>query len=252
MGIAIVTGASSGIGKEFAIQMSERFELDEIWIIARRKNNLKDLGKMIGETKVTAIVADLTNQDHIDKIVEKLKKEKPVVHALVNNAGIGIFKRFDKQNLEDHKKTIDLNITALTEMTYLTLPYMGRGSAIVQVSSILAYMPYPGYATYAASKSYVLSFSDALSIELKENGVHVMTLCPGPTKTEFFENGNSPNNAMEPSVLVKKALKDLMKKKHVSFPSKKWAGSTLLARFLPRKITHNILKKKAGDSIKSA
>jgi uncharacterized protein len=249
MGIAIVTGASSGIGKEFALQMPQNFELDEIWVLARRKDRLKKLGKTIEETKVVVVEADLTSDSDIKTLKKKLKEEKPTVVALINNAGVGLFEKFEDQELDEIKETIDLNVTALTELTYITLPYMGKGGAIVQVASVLADIPFPGYATYAATKSYVLSFAQALGLELEEKGIHVMALCPGPTKTEFFKgdklNGESPKDAMEPELLVKKAIKALTKKKKIFYPNGKWSSASFFARVLPRSITHRIVKNKS-------
>ena len=163
MNIAVITGASSGIGKEFARQMDEGLRrVEEFWLIARRKDQLEELaGKLSHRARVLPL--DLTLREDVKRFHLLLQKEKPQIRLLVNCSGYGIMGNFAGLELEEQTGMIDLNCRALTEMTYLCIPYMKRKSRIIQLASSAAFLPQPGFAVYAASNSYVLSLSRALS-----------------------------------------------------------------------------------------
>ncbi len=187
MNIAVITGASSGIGKEFARQMDEGLRrVEEFWLIARRKDQLEELaGELSHRARVLPL--DLTLREDVNRFRLLLQKEKPQIRLLVNCSGYGVMGNFAGLELEEQTGMIDLNCRALTEMTYLCIPYMKRKSRIIQLASSAAFLPQPGFAVYAASKSYVLSLSRALSEELAGRGIRVTAVCPGPVRTPFFD-----------------------------------------------------------------
>ncbi|MDE7133618.1 MAG: SDR family NAD(P)-dependent oxidoreductase, partial [Lachnospiraceae bacterium] len=174
MNIAIITGASSGMGMEFARQLDQDLrKTDEIWLLARRKEPLNELSEQM-RTKVRPIVIDMTSEKEMAQFAEVLTISNPKITVLVNCAGVGSYGEFRKQSNEDVSAMIRLNIMALTQMTKICLPYMRRGSKIIQFSSGAAFMPQAAFAVYAASKSYVYSLSRALGKELQGSGIRVM------------------------------------------------------------------------------
>lgn len=216
MRIAIVTGASSGMGREFVVQISKRYsKLDEIWVLARREDRLFELQETI-EMKVRVIPADLTKDDDLRRLSLILETYKPDVKLLVNCAGCGVVSSFELSSYEEQIGMIDLNCRALTAITYLVLPYMKRNSRVIQLASAAGFLPQPDFCVYAASKSYVISFSRALSLELKGRGITVTAVCPGPVKTEFFDRADPDNRVKwykrlsmaKPEKVVSKSLRD--------------------------------------------
>ena len=193
MKIAIVTGASSGMGKEFVLQLPQYVSVDEVWVIARRENALESL-KEQSETPLKVIPLDLCKEESYEKYAAILEEEKPDVKLLVNAAGFGKFGSFDKVSLQDDCRMIDLNCKALVAMTRLTLPYMNKGSHILQLDSLSAFQPVPYITTYGATKAMVLSYSRAMSVELKSRGIRMMSMNPGWVKTEFFDHAFQTND----------------------------------------------------------
>jgi short-subunit dehydrogenase len=198
MNIAVVTGASSGLGKEFVNQIAQKYKnIDEIWVIARRGDRLHKLAHDIASLSeeiyhvmpiVRPIVCDVTNPSQLLLYRTMLQNYKPKVRVLVNAAGYGIIGRFDEMREPDVTGMCDLNCTALTRMIRITLPYMDKKhSNIINIASSAAFLPQPSFAVYAATKSYVLSLTMALRQELRKTGIHVTAVCPGPVDTEFFE-----------------------------------------------------------------
>ena len=171
MNIAIVTGASSGMGREFVLQLGAYVNVDEIWVIARRQTALESL-KEECRLPIRPITLDLLNSESFSQYEALLAQEKPNVKLLVNAAGFGQFGDFRKISAEDDCRMLDLNCKALVMMTRLTLPYMGRGSHILQLDSLSAFQPVPYITTYGATKSFVLSYSRGISRELIEYGLH--------------------------------------------------------------------------------
>ena len=221
MKIAIVTGASSGMGREFVLQLGQYVQVDEIWVIARREEALTALQKDVS-VPVRPVPLDLCNEASFTQFARLLESAQPEVMLLVNAAGFGKFGGFRKIPMEDDLRMIDLNCKALVAMTRLTLPYMPRGSHILQLDSLSAFQPVPYIATYGATKSFVLSYSRAIAAELKADGIRVMTMNPGWVKTEFFNhalqtNGDSEvqyyNVLWEAKDVVATGLKDLYKTK---------------------------------------
>lgn len=187
MMIAVVTGATSGMGRECAIQLWEQFKgLDEIWAIGRRKERLEQLKDFIG-IPVRTFDLDLTEEKDLERLKAALTQAGPQVKFLVNAAGFGKIGGVRELSVSDQTGMAELNCTALTAVTSMVLPFMPNNSRILQFASSAAFLPQPGFAVYAATKAYVLSYSRALNRELKDRGISVTAICPGPVKTEFFD-----------------------------------------------------------------
>lgn len=185
--IIMITGASSGIGMEFAFKVDTAFSnIDEIWLIARREDRLREIAKVM-KHRVKIIPMDVTDEYAMDDLENLLDDSHVVVRMLINAAGFGYMGPFDDILIEEQLDMLLVNCEALTKMTYITLPYMAKGSRIIQLASSAAFLPQPNFAVYAATKSYVLSLSRALHMELKDRGIYVTSVCPGPVKTEFFD-----------------------------------------------------------------
>ena len=248
MRIAIVTGASSGMGREFVKQVSKKEKFDEIWVIARRKEALESLKKEV-KAKIRPITLDLQNPESFETYKKLLTEEKPEVALLANIAGYGKFGKYDEISLDDCLGMIDLNCKALVAMSQLTIPYMKRGSKILQLDSLSAFQPVPYLNVYGSSKSFVLSYSRALNRELKTKGIRVMSVNPGWVKTEFFDHATkSSNDAItyfnvmyDAKDVIKTAIRDLYHtKKDVSIHGFQIKAQVLLVKLLPHKIVMEI------------
>ena len=219
MNIAIVTGASSGMGKEFVLQLSQYAQVDEIWAIARREEALKALHTTV---PVRPVVLDLCQDSSFDALEAMLTAEKPNVKLLVNAAGFGKFGHYHNISLLDDCRMIDLNCKALVVMTRLVLPYMAPGSHVLQLDSLSAFQPVPYITTYGATKSFVLSYSRAMNRELRDKGLRMMAMNPGWVRTEFFDHAFQTNaggqvqyfdRVYEADAVVATGLKDLYRTK---------------------------------------
>ena len=249
MKIAIITGASSGMGKEFVMQLSHYVQVDEIWAIARRENALQQLQQDC-TVPVRPISLDLCDGSSFTRYQALLAAETPDVKLLVNAAGFGKFGRFQTISLEDDCRMIDLNCKALVALTRLTLPYMQRGSHILQLDSLSAFQPVPFITTYAATKSFVLSYSRAIAAELKTAGIRVMAMNPGWVKTEFFNHALQTNHGSqvqyfdrlyEAKDVVATGLKDLYRtKKPVSVHGFPVRMQVRLVKLLPHSLVIKI------------
>lgn len=193
MKIAIVTGASSGMGREFVLQLGSYVQVDEIWAIARRQEALESLKSEIA-TPIRVISLDLTKAESFASLSDLLEQEKPDIRLLVNAAGFGKFGSFENISTTDDALMIELNCTALVRMTRLCIPYMQEGSHILQLDSLSAFQPVPYITTYAATKAFVLSYSRAMNRELKNKGIRMMAMNPGWVKTEFFNHACMTND----------------------------------------------------------
>lgn len=255
MKIAVITGASSGIGWEFVKGIDKSEQLDEIWVIARRRERLEQVAGTV-KTKVRPIVLDLTLQESFDVYKSLLEKEKPEIRALVNNSGFGVFGAFVERSLEQQLKIIDLNDKALVAMTYLSLPYMKKGDMIYNVASSSAFQPVPYQAIYGSSKVFVFNFSRALNMELKPRGIRVMAVCPHWCKTEFFETAvtddtivyyNFFNTAQE---VVETAIRNMKKGKDVSLAGIKIKLQRLEVKLLPHWLVMRVWCKQQKKPIR--
>ncbi len=251
MGIAIVTGASSGMGREFVYALDKENKYDEIWIIARRADRLESL-KAECKTKILPIALDLTEQESFNAYRAMLKEKNPDVRVLVNASGFGKFGTYKDIDTEVACNMIDLNCKALVRMTEYTLPYMQSGSYVMQLDSLSSFQPVPYIGVYGATKAFVLSYSRALNVELKPRGIKVMAICPGWVKTEFFERSKTDctdavtyyNIMYEASDVVKTAMKDMYKKnKDVSIHGLPVKLQVLGVKLLPHKLVMRIWMK---------
>ena len=251
MRIAVVTGASAGIGREFvyAIDREERF--DEIWVIARRRERLEELaGKC--RNRIRPVTLDLSDLKNIEEYRALLEREQPEIALLVNAAGCGVFGPFAEKDLEKQLKSATLNSLALTAMCHTSLPYMRAGDRIVNMGSNSAWQPVPYQTVYGASKSYVLNFSRALGRELKPRGIQVMCVCPGWIKTEFQEHARHDDYIRYvdrwygPEEVAEQALKDLKKHKTVSILGHPVRRQVRLVKFLPVKLVMDIWCRQQG------
>ena len=182
--VTLITGASAGLGAEFARQCAARG--DELVLVARRRERLADLAATL-PTTAHVFPADLSKPGAAEELFLLVRSAGLDVETLVNNAGFGLVGRFASLPRERQREMIDLNAGALTELAHLALPAMveRRRGFILNVASTAAFQPGPYFGVYFATKAYVLAFSEALHQELKGSGVHVAALCPGPTATEF-------------------------------------------------------------------
>ncbi len=246
MKIAVITGASSGMGQEFVRQLKAEENFDEIWVIARRADRLEALKEELGD-RLRPISLDLTKQESFDEYKALLEAEKPQVAVLVNASGYGKFDAFLNLALEEQLGMIDLNSKALTAMTYLTLPYMEKGSRVYQIGSLSSFQPVPYIGVYGASKAYVLSFTRAINAELRHTGIRMMAVCPGWVKTEFFDRAvvdegviTYYNQFFTAEQVVKRALRDMKKGKDVSVVGPMIRGQVLLTKLLPHRLVMKI------------
>ena len=245
MRIAVITGASSGIGREFVYEIDREEALDEIWVIARRMERLEEL-QTICQTRLIPVVLDLTEENDIEEYSKLLLSEKPDIHLLVNAAGFGVFGPFAENDLKKQLKSAKLNALSLSAMCHVSLSYMSNGASIVNMGSNSSWQPVPYQAVYGASKSYVLSFSRALGRELKSRGIHVMCVCPGWIKTEFQQIAEHDryiryvDHWYGPDEVAKQAMKDLKKKKTVSILGHPVRRQVRLVKFLPTNLVMDI------------
>ena len=248
MNVAIVTGASSGMGKEFVLQLSGYVKVDEIWVIARRADALNALQDQVSVT-VRPVPLDLCKEESFRSYADLLAAEKPDVKLLVNAAGFGKFGSFENMTLEEECRMVDLNAKALLAMTRLTLPYMHPGSHILQLDSLSAFQPVPYITTYGATKAFVLSYSRAMNRELKGKGIRMMAMNPAWVKTEFFDHAFQTNQSevqyfnyvYEAKDVVATGLRDLYKtKKDVSVHGLPVKFQVLLVKLLPHSLVMNV------------
>ncbi len=245
MNIAIITGASSGIGRSFAFMVDKHYELDEIWVIARRIERLEALGGEL-KTKVRAISLDLTESESYVEFEKLLSEEKPNVKVLVNASGYGYFGTFSALSLEGQLRMIDLNDKAIVTLTYHTLKYMTKGAEIYNIASSSSFQPVPYISVYGATKAFVTSFSRALNMETKPNGIRVMAVCPHWCKTEFFDTAVSDDtikyyNFFTPASAVSEAAyKNMKRGRDVSLCGFKIKFQVFLVKLLPHTLVMKI------------
>lgn len=243
--IAVITGASSGMGREFVVQLCQQKQFDEVWVIARRTERLESLREEVNTT-VRPISLDLTKKESIDSYRALLEAEKPEVDVLVNASGVGRFGTFADMELEAMDVMIDLNVKAYVSMTYVTLPYLCEGSEVYQLDSLSSFQPVPYICVYGATKAFVLSFSRALNVELKKRGIHMMAVCPGWVKTEFFDHAVKDdtityyNRFYTADQVVRRALRDMKKRKDVSICGFPVRAQVFLTKLLPHRLIMKI------------
>lgn len=244
LSVIIITGASSGMGAEFARQLDTAFDgIDEIWMIARRKKAMLGTARhLVHPARIFDM--DITDSAQMERFERLLAEERPVVRMLVDCAGYGIMGRFSASQMDAQLGMIDVNCRALTQMTYLCIPYMRKGSRIIQLASSAAFLPQPDFAVYAATKAYVHSFSRALGQELRSRKIYVTSVCPGPVDTPFFDIAEKTGRTLRIKKLtvaradcvVKKAIVDSCHKRERSVYGPWIKGLELLAKIVPHKV----------------
>ena len=204
MSVAIITGASSGIGAEFAKQLAP--SVDELWLVARRRERMEEVGRATGK-KYKIIEADLTKGEGIEALRAELSAVRPSVKYLVSAAGFGGFGAFDELSESTVERMIDLNVKALVLITHMTVPYFERGGRVIELGSGSCFTPLPYFNVYAASKAFVLHYTKALNYELKKHGVRATCFCPGWVHTEFIDKAKANTAVTAPP---REALKPLL------------------------------------------
>lgn len=246
--IMVITGASSGMGKDFVKQIEQKESVDEIWVLARREDRLVELQSHV-KTKLVPIAIDLSDIEKIKGYKQKLEEEKPYVVLLANCAGFGKFEHCENIPLETQLNMIDLNCKSVITMINYTLPYMVKGSRIVNIASCSAFQPIPYINVYASTKAFLVHYSRALNLELKYRDISVTAVCPFWTQTEFFDRAISPEKKevvinytvmYKSEDVVKQAIKDAYKRKDVSVYGGKNKFQRLLVKLLPHKLVMKV------------
>lgn len=256
---ALVTGASKGLGKAYAEELARRGA--NLVLVARSGallNELADRLRATNNTRVEVIQADLAETAAPFSLLRELQRRDIDVDLLVNNVGIGAVGQFLKQPLEQQLLTVQVNISGVVALTHLIGKTMvaRRTGGIINVASNGAFQPMPYQATYAATKSFLLMFSEALAEEVSGTGVGVMVACPGPTATQFFDGSTiilPPKTMDAPEDIARQTLDDFTRGKVVSYPGRRstWIN-TLASRFLPRTTVTKIagrITRKAGFNV---
>lgn len=256
MKIAVITGASSGMGCEFVLQLAQKEPFDEIWVIARREERLEALRPLV-KTPLRILPLDLSGKAGWDAYAAALAEAKPDVRVLVNASGFGRFGNYTEVPLQDSLDMIDLNCKSLVAMTELTLPYMQKGAKILELDSLSSFQPVPYINVYGATKAFVLSYSRALNVELAPRGIRVMAMCPGWVKTEFFDHAiKEGSNAVtyfnimyEAADVVKTGIRHLYHtKKDVSIHGFPVQAQVFATKLLPHRLVMRIWMKQQKHS----
>jgi short-subunit dehydrogenase len=251
MKIAVITGASSGMGRDFVRMIDKIEECDEIWVIARRENRLAEIESQTGKV-IRPIELDLSERESFNVYAKLLEDANPEIVALVNAAGFGKFGKFTDIPLDEQLNMIDLNCKALTAITYISLNYMQAGSRVYQLGSLSSFQPVPYIATYGATKAYVLSFTRAINKELEERGIKMIAVCPGWVKTEFFDRAVTDdtikyyNRFFTSEEVVRRAVYDMYRGRDVSVCGADIRGQVLLTKLLPHKLVMKIWCRQQG------
>ncbi|WP_375512477.1 SDR family NAD(P)-dependent oxidoreductase [uncultured Nostoc sp.] len=254
MPTALITGASSGIGKAFAQELAAR--KTNLVLVARSEEKLSQLAKQLEEQhkiQVEVIVKDLTEPHAAAAVFDATKEKGLTIDLLINNAGFGCYGDFAEGDGERQVKIVQLNILALVDLTHKFLPLMRqrRSGSIINVSSITAFQPIPYLAVYAASKAFILSFSEALWAENNQYGVRILVTCPGPIETNFFAEANFPPALASTTDKVYSSEKvvceclDALEKGYPTVISSDTSTQirSKLSRLVPRKLLLNMLAK---------
>lgn len=242
---ALITGASSGLGREYAIQLAPRVET--LVLVARREPLLEELAKELVEThptlRIKIIPCDLASPAGRNHLINTLSREDLYPDCLLNNAGMGDYGEFRTSDWDKTEQMIRLNMEALTHLTYVLLPgLIAKRGSILNLSSLASVLPIPDFAVYAATKAYVTSFSEALRLELRSHGVRVLAVCPGPIKTGFGDTARRDSTTKLPvqeafyvpaEKIVEDSLRSLFLDQPRIYPGLKVAAVAALVGLLP-------------------
>lgn len=247
------------MGREFALQIAEKFRVDEVWLVARRKDRLEELAAVMearraeraaaGESYPRARVfgEDISGREGVARFSDILERERAaasgsgglVISVLVNNAGFGTYGEFAATDIRREMDMIELNCTALTGICGLALPLMERGSVLINTASLAAFLPLGNFAVYGATKAYVLSFTEALAAEVADRGIRVCALCPGPVSTEFAavaSNGARENvlRGLPADKVVRHCLSRAARGRRMAVMAFAWKFKAAASRFVGR------------------
>ena len=250
MSIAIITGASAGLGRSFFHSLQRRHpDLSGIWLIARRRERLEELAAD-SPIPVTVLPLDLTDSASYDTLAAKLAEDKATVRILINNAGLGELDNIADSTWPVQSRMVDLNCRALTAITTLTLPYMERGGFVLNVCSIASFCPNTRMTVYSSTKAYVMSFTKGLREELKPLGINALAVCPGPMKTEFLEVANIADRSKtfktlpysDPAIVADRAVVLAGRGRCVYTPKFLFKFYRVLAKLLPHSFVMKLCK----------
>lgn len=243
--IAIVTGASSGLGREFVGAIVETYpKINEIWLIARRKDLLESLAKSYPTKKFKLLSLDLTQEENYAIFKCELEINRPNIKLLVNNAGLVASNSFSKVSLERQEAMIKLNALAPMVLTHMSLPFMKKGGQIINICSVAGFAPTPNMLTYSSTKAFLFNFSKGLHAELKDKGINVLAMSPGNMKTELFASPEMPKGKsivnllpfLDMKKISRRALQLSAKGKMEYTPHFVYKSYHALAKLLPSKI----------------
>lgn len=241
--IAIVTGASSGLGKEFARQISRYQTIEEVWCIARQPEKLQETAEELG-SKIRTFSVDLSKKKQIKAFRKNLEQENVSVKILVNSAGFAKFCSYDDLSLDRSLNMIDVNIKGVVAMGLICIPYMNKGSYIINIASIASFQPLPYLNLYSATKAFIKNYSRALNIELKDRGIHVTTVCPGWIKTALYQRANIGARKTihhfhfmsNPDKVARQALRDTASGKEFSIYGYSNKLCHIMSKLMPHKL----------------
>ncbi|MBE6541853.1 MAG: SDR family NAD(P)-dependent oxidoreductase [Ruminococcaceae bacterium] len=244
MKVAIITGASAGLGKEFLRSLPDMYpEIEEYWLIARRREKLEEAA--VGVRRQCRIFPlDLTLDESYEKLAAELSEQKPDIKLLINNSGCGNLGNVGDGELRIQTQMIDLNLKGLTAVTHLCIPYMQKGSNILNISSIASFCPNPRMTVYSATKSFVTAFTFGIAEELKEKGITATAVCPGPMDTEFIKIGGIKGNSKtfdilpycDPEKVARESLAAARRGVTVHTPKAFYKLYRVIAKILPTKL----------------
>ncbi|MBQ9157123.1 MAG: SDR family NAD(P)-dependent oxidoreductase [Eubacterium sp.] len=250
MRICLITGASSGMGKEFVkLAMQGREKYDEIWVIARRKDRLDHWPRLYKDQSFRILALDLGKEDQLKLLHEELNEVQPQIDLMIHCAGFGIMGQISEIPPSEQMEMVDVNCRTVAGLTSILLPFMAEGSGMIYLASAAAFLPQPDFAVYAASKSFVLSYVRALRREVKNRNIRVTAVCPGAVKTEFFNRAARQRHLpaykklvmADPEKVVKKALEDCRRNREISVYGKLMKLFHLAAKILPHRVILHFL-----------
>ena len=251
MNIAVITGASSGLGIEYLKNICERYtDIQQIWIVARRKDRLEKIANGYPDKNIIPIELDLTEYESYEKFNQLLIKAEANIKIFVNNAGYGVLGDVSEIDYIKQSGMVDLNCRALTALTAIALNFMESGSFLVNVCSIASFCPNPRMTVYSSTKAYVKSFSKAVRFENKKKGINILAVCPGPMDTEFLSVAGIKGNSKTFDVLpysnpVKVAKYSLIaaeKGRAIYTPGAFYKFYRVLAKLAPHSVLMNFSK----------
>jgi short-subunit dehydrogenase len=250
---ALITGASAGLGEEFARQLAQQGA--DLVLVARSEEKLERLANELQRhsgVKVAVIPADLSSSDAVKRLVSEVRNRGIKINLLVNNAGFGVFENFLETPLVKQMNQVDVNVSAVVALTHAFVPDMiaSHRGGVINIASTAGFQPLAGAAVYAASKAFVLFFGEAVSLELEKTGVRVLVACPGPVATQFFADMKPSLEAKQmdqPRPVVAEVLRAFEHRKRVVYPGKMIGRlSTWGARLMPR----NLILRLAAGTVK--